>query len=204
MIKIFLTEQEKTALIQLRLKRNSSIGERAHYILLCADGKSALEIAKYLNRSILTIRLWLTRYLTYGLCGLRTKKQPGRPAKKALFIEEQLRKLLDRSPKDYGYQEAGWQINLLRDWLAKQGCIACDNTVAKSLNKLGFVYKRFSKSPPKDAPSSVEKKAKVANMVEEIRNYPCEGCEILFLDESHFSNQPYVNRGWFKRGEKKR
>ena len=27
--------------------------------------------------------------------------------------------------------------------------------------------------------------------------------EIFFSDESHFSNQPYVSRGWFKRGEKK-
>ena len=26
--------------------------------------------------------------------------------------------------------------------------------------------------------------------------------EILFADESHFSNEPYVERGWFKRGQK--
>jgi len=27
--------------------------------------------------------------------------------------------------------------------------------------------------------------------------------EILFEDESHFNNEPYVERSWFKRGEKK-
>lgn len=112
--------------------------------------------------------------------------------------------MLNRSPRDYGYQEAGWQINLLRDWLAKQGCNACDNTVVKSLKKLGFVYKRFSKVPPKAAPSSNEKKAKVENMMEEIKQYPSKEIEIFFADESHFSNQPYVCRGWFRRGEKKR
>ena len=26
--------------------------------------------------------------------------------------------------------------------------------------------------------------------------------EILFADESHFSNEPYVERGWFKRNQK--
>lgn len=28
--------------------------------------------------------------------------------------------------------------------------------------------------------------------------------EILFIDESHFSNEPYVQRGWFLVGEKKK
>jgi hypothetical protein len=74
----------------------------------------------------------------------------------------------------------------------------------KSLNKLGFVYKRFSKTMPENAPSSTEKKARIAEIVEAIGKDTASGTEILFVDESHFSNQPYVNRGWFKRGEKKR
>jgi transposase len=203
MIRIFLTPQEKTALTQLRLHRKSSIGERAYYVLLAADGKSPPEIAEYLKRSVITIRLWLGRYLNQGMTGLKTKKQPGRPAKKAPVIEENLKELLSHSPKDYGYQEAGWQVNILRDLFSKQGCIACDNTIVKSLNKLGFVYKRFSKTLPKNTLSSSEKNDKIENMVEAIKNYPSKETEILFVDESHFSNQPYVSRGWFRRGEKK-
>tara|TARA_B100000949_G_C13875914_1_gene282542 strand:+ start:218 stop:493 length:276 start_codon:yes stop_codon:yes gene_type:complete len=91
----------------------------------------------------------------------------------------------------------------LRDWFAKQGIHACDNTIAKSLNKLGYVYKRFSKALPKNAPTPEEKKIRISEIVGEIGKHSPTDVEIMFVDESHFSNQPYVNRGWFKCGEKK-
>ncbi|MCE3233754.1 MAG: hypothetical protein K0R98_2011 [Rickettsiaceae bacterium] len=203
MIRISLNEEEKSALNQLRLNKTSSIGERAHYVLLSNDGKSVPEIAQHLSRNGHTIRLWLQRYCTDGIKGLKTRKNPGRPAKKAPIIDSHLQELLNKSPQDYGYQEAGWHINILRDWFGKQGVQACDNTLLKSLNKLGFVYKRFSKTLPANSPSSDEKKARVTEIVEAISNMTETESEILFVDEAHFSNQPYVNRGWFKRGEKK-
>ncbi|MBS0351943.1 MAG: helix-turn-helix domain-containing protein [Proteobacteria bacterium] len=91
MIRIFLTPQERTALTQLRLHRKSSIGERAYYVLLAADGKSPPEIAEYLKRSVITIRLWLSRYLDQGTIGLKTKKQPGRPGKKPPSLKKALK-----------------------------------------------------------------------------------------------------------------
>lgn len=203
MIRISLTETERSALTRLRLCRNTNIGERAHYVLLAASGRSAPEIARYLDRNIITIRLWLNRYLQEGLEGLRGKKPPGRPGKKSLVIESQLEELLSKMPQDYGYQEAGWQINLLRHWLAKQGVDACDNTIVKALNRLGYVYKRFSKTLPKNAPAVAEKKARIKEIVEAVGQYKPSDIEILFVDETHFSNQPYVSRGWFKIGEKK-
>ncbi len=80
---------------------------------------------------------------------------------------------------------------------------ACDNTLAKALNKLGFVYKRFSKTWPANAPSSDEKKVRINEIVGEIGKDSTMDIKALFVDESHFSNQPYVSRGWFKCGEKK-
>lgn len=203
MIRISLNEKEKTALTRLRRGQKSNIGERAHYVLLSDTGKSVSEIAQHLSRNGHTVRLWLKRYLEEGITGLKTKKPPGRPAKKAPVIELHVQELLDKSPQDYGYQEAGWQINLLRDWFSKQGINACDNTIVKSLNKLGYVYKRFSKTLPANAPTPEQKKARVNEIVGEISKLPATDIEIMFVDESHFSNQPYVNRGWFKSGEKK-
>lgn len=189
--------------MRLRLKKNTNIGERAHYVLLCAEGKSAPEIAGYLDRNIITIRLWLNRYLQDGPAGLKTKKPPGRPAQKAPAIESHLEELLSHTPQDYGYQETGWQLNVLKDWFSKQGLHACDNTIVKSLNRLGYVYKRFSKTIPKNAPSSEKKKSRIREIVESIGQNKPSDIEVLFVDETHFSNQPYVSRGWFKKGEKK-
>lgn len=203
MIRISLTEAERLELTRLRLDRSSNIGEHAHYVLLASSGMSAPEIARLLSRNILTIRLWLNRYIKDGVAGLRAIKASGRPAKKAAIIESQLRELLNKSPQEYGYQEAGWQINLLRDWFQKQGVVACENTFVKGLNKLGYVYKRFSKTMPKNAPSKAEKKEKIGEIVGSIKQKTPEEIEIFFVDESHFSNQPYVSRGWFQSGEKK-
>ena len=203
MIRISLNEEEKAALTQLRRSQKSNLGERAHYVLLSDTGKSVSEIAQHLSRNGHTIRLWLKRYLEEGITGLTTKKPPGSPAKKASAIELKVQALLDKSPQDYGYQEAGWQINLLRDWFSKQGIDACDNTIVKSLNKLGYVYKRFSKTLPANAPTPEQKKSRVNEIVAEISKLPAADVEIMFVDESHFSNQPYVNRGWFKCGKKK-
>ncbi|MCW8398600.1 IS630 family transposase [Legionella sp. PATHC038] len=203
MIRISLKEAERSELTRLRLGRNTNIGERAYYVLLSDQGKSPPEIAKQLNRNIITIRLWLNRYVEKGIEGLKTKKASGRPAQKAPAIESRLKELLERSPQDYGYQESGWQINLLRDWFDKQGIRACEKTFAKALNKHGYVYKRFSKTMPENAPSPTEKKSKVAEIVTAIKQNTPNEMEVLFADESHFSNQPYVSRGWFKTGEKK-
>ena len=203
MIRISLTAEEKAALTRLRLDRSSNISERAHYVLLSGTGQSISEISKHLTRNKHTVRLWLKRYKEEGIEGLQDKKQPGRPARKAPVIELHLAELLNESPQAYGYQEAGWQLNLLRDWFKKQGLYACDNTLVKSLNKLGFVYKRFSKTMLANAPSPDDKKVHIAKIVEQISKDTPEDIELLFVDESDFSNQPYVSRGWFKRGEKK-
>lgn len=203
MIRISLSPEEKSALNRLRLTKKSNIGERAHYVLLSDEGKSVQEICAHLSRNGHTVRLWLKRYLKDGISGLSSRNNSGRPAKKAPIIESQLQELLSKSPQEYGYQEAGWQINILRDWFAKQGLHACTNTLAKALNKLDFVYKRFSKTMPANAPSSTEKKARIRDIVDKVGKNAATDIEILFVDESHFSNQPYVTRGWFKSGEKK-
>jgi len=205
MIRISLTPEEMSALTQLRLHRKSNIGERAYYVLLAGEGHSPPAIAKQLGRNIITIRLWLNRYIAGGISALSSKKQSGRPAKKAAYIESQLELLLSHSPSDYGYQEAGWQINLLKDWFSKQNCSACHNTIIKALRKKGYVYKRFSKTMPSNAPSAADKQRSISEIVSQIEAQAVEhDVEVLFGDESHFSNQPYVARGWFKRGEKKR
>jgi len=100
--------------------------------------------------------------------GLESRKQPGRPAVKAIILESDLELLLSKQPKDYGYQEAGWQINLLRNYFARQGCHVCENTLVKALKKLGYVYKRFSKTTPRNAPSAAEKAKAVKKLVDRI------------------------------------
>lgn len=202
MIRISLTEEEKSELRKLRLNRKSNIGERAYYVLLSSDGKTAPEIAKHCSRNIITIRLWLKNYIKTGIFGLKSTKPPGRTAKKGDFVVQHIDDLLSKIPNDYGYKEAGWQLNIFIDYFTRIGCAAGKTTIRKALKDKGYVFKRFSKSTPKNAPTAVQKKETVARIVEKIQGASSNNTEVFFLDESHFSNQPYVNRGWFKQGEK--
>ena len=78
------------ALNRLRRIQKSNEGERTMYVLLSAAGKSVSEIANHVNRNAHTIRVWLKRYVSFGLNGLQARKKRGRPAKKAPVIESQL------------------------------------------------------------------------------------------------------------------
>lgn len=93
MIRIYPNEEAKTDLIRLRRSQKSNIGERAYYVLLCGEEHSVSETAKLTGRNEHTIRLWLKRYITYGITGLKSLIQPGRPARKAPIIESQLEEL---------------------------------------------------------------------------------------------------------------
>ena len=54
--------------------------------------------------------------------------------------------------------------------------------------------------PKKKSPEE-EKKEKVEALLEQIQKDQIE--ELFFVDEASFMTGPYVQRGWFKKGEKK-
>lgn len=200
-----ITEEQKQELLKLRKARTgNNTAERAYYVILSSEGKTIDEISVQMNRNPHTIRCWIKRYLQYGLSGLMDKCSPGRPDQLKAKVKKQLNELLNESPKKYGYQHAGWQINLLLDQLNKTIGLVSATTVKRALHEHGWVYKRFSKKTPLNAPSKEEKAAHIEKMVAAIGKKGLEHeIEVLFADESHFSNEPYVERGWFKRGEKK-
>src|SRR6516164_6692576 len=52
---------------------------RAKIILLCASGKTNLEIARKLETTDVTVGLWRRRFLAHGVSGLYDELRPGRP-----------------------------------------------------------------------------------------------------------------------------
>jgi len=55
---------------------------------------------------------------------------------------------------------------------------------------------------PDNILSPQAKKVHINKMVHAIKALDESAVEVFFADESHFSNQPYVSRGWFKKGIK--
>jgi hypothetical protein len=97
-------------------------------------------------------------YHTTGLPGLQNTPQSGRPAITGQRVSTYLEQLLAHSPSHFGYIEDGWTVDLLRDYLAQHQAPASDATVRRQLKAGDWVYKRFAKTVPRNAPSAAKKK----------------------------------------------
>lgn len=200
MIKVRLNEEQKKTLKTLRNTR-STLGERAHYVLLSDEGSSVKTIAQKLNRHEHTIRSWIKAYAKNGVDGLNSKPPSGRPKIKGCAVEEGIETMLIKTPRDFGYQEEGWTVRIMLDFFQKNLQVK-EDTVRRALKRKGWVYKRFAKSVPKNAPSKEEKLKKIEQLIEKLK---CDRPdETFFADEANFMTGPYVQRGWFKRRDKKK
>jgi len=200
MIRITLTDFQRRELENFRRQSSSKDSEKALMVLLNAGGASIPVIAESLKRNPHTVRLWLKRYIEKRLSGLSRMYSPGRPRNKKDLVKSHAREILPHSPQDYGYLDTVWTVPLIVYDLKKTKQIdASDDTVTRSLKEMGYTYKRPSKRPAgHDRISKEEKIAvidRICNNIKELSNK--EDSVIYALDESHFSTEPYLVRGWF-------
>jgi transposase len=198
MIGVKITEAEYKELKSHRRQASSKDSEKILMVLLSAEGRSVSEISEILKRHPHTVRYWLTRYNQEGISGLRRKYSHGRSRDKRETIKVYIEETLLESPDRYGYSDASWSIGLIKSYLKQEyNFTSGDLTINRALKELGYRYKRPSKKPPK-VMSKEECELSVRTMIDKIKEIKNRNnCEIYALDESHFSNEPYIVKGWF-------
>jgi len=201
MLKIRLSNEQRLELKKFRKQASSKDSEKALMTLLSNNGKSVPEIALLLKRNQHTIRDWLKRYKTQGIKGLNRNFSPGRPNTIRKKIKQQIGKIIKNSPIKNGYQDFTWSIPLITFEVNKRLSLnASSKTVTRALKDMGYVYKRPSKITPGHAPGKEEKQKTVKKMVQEVlKTIDRKESVIYALDESHFSTEPYLVQGWFKK-----
>ncbi|MFA5906596.1 MAG: IS630 family transposase [Desulfobacula sp.] len=201
MIKIHLTNDQHQEIEAFRKQASSKNSEKASMVLLSNDGKSVSDIALMLKRNHHTVRNWLKRYKAKGIKGLNCNFSPGRPGDLRKKARHHLENIIGEPPISYGYQDRTWTVPLITFEINKTfNMNASTKTVTRALIDMGYVYKRPSKTVPGNAPDKEEKQKSVKEMVQEIlRIIDREESIIYALDESHFSTEPYLVRGWFKK-----
>lgn len=200
MIKIQLTDSQREELERIRFQASSKDSEKALIILLSADGKSVPNIADIVKRNPHTVRDWLKRYIDSGISGLSRKFSPGRPKHKRELVENRIKEIINHSPEQYGYTDTTWTIPLIAHDVAENLKIsASEDTVTRALKKLGYSYKRPSKKTPENEKLDRHEKLElVKQMIRKIEQVIDQKDSVIYaLDESHFSNEPYLVRGWF-------
>jgi transposase len=202
-VKLLLTRQEREDLEYLQTNGSNLQRERSLAVLHCAAGKKLTWIAEALNRRILTIRTWLKSFRENGVAGLARTYSPGRPSFRKTALLPELRSCLSRPPREYGFFEDVWTLGLLKaHFKNKLGSDSSSSTITRLMRDNGYSFKRPKMAVPANAPSKEEKLRRVHEIAREILSMKGDRETItLFLDESHFSTEPYVIRGWHKKGE---
>lgn len=201
MIKVSINKEQQKELERFRSRASSKNSEKALMVLLSSEGEKVSQIAKILKRNPHTVRDWLKRYNKSGIKGLSRKYSPGRPDEKRSKIKEHIGRILTSSPFEHGYMDHVWSVPLIvHDAASKLNLSVSGDTVIRALNSMGYSYKRPVKTVPARAPTKEEKAKKIHSMIEGIKALLAKGeTEIYALDESHFSTEPYLVRGWFKK-----
>jgi transposase len=158
-IRLQLSPEEHAYLEQTRRTSRSQVAERCHDVRLNASGCSVPQIAQRLERNEHTIRQWLSAYQVQGVMGLHNPPPPGRPPIQGADLMHQLETLLSHPPSHSGSLEAGWTVDMLRDHFRQHDLTVSDATVRRRLKDGGWVYKRFAKTLPQNAPSAEQKKS---------------------------------------------
>ncbi len=135
MIQIRLSEDERNRLKEYRNTRDSVLSERCLYILLSDEGKSVPDIAEQTKRNEHTVRFRLKQYQKGGTERLKGISPPGRPPVKGVKIYPIILEIIPESPGKYGYIEAGWTVNMLKDYLKREGIGVGAGTVKRVLKK---------------------------------------------------------------------
>lgn len=201
MIRIDLTEKEKIRLEKYRGQSSSENSEKALMVIMSVEGDSPIKIAEALKRNPHTVRKWLRQYDQEREGGLQRRYSPGRPNKGRKQVQSEIEHILEKSPLEFGYQESLWAVALMVHYLRDQkGIEASEDTVTRALKEMGYAYKRPGKRVGDNAPTKEEKIEQVQKIIAEIQELQNrEDCEVFALDESHFSTEPYLVRGWQKK-----
>jgi len=201
MIRLQLSSNEIKELSRLRNKTSDARSESALIILLSHQGLSVSEISEQIYRNEHTVRLWLKRYIKEGIKGLQRKYSSGRPPRQRMELLDNLGKWLSDDPSVYGYNTSEWTVSLIRDMFEKKsGKKISEDTVERALKRSDFSYRKAKKGVSLNAPSKEEKIERIENLIEEIKTFiGNEKANIISLDETHLSSEPYLIKGWYKK-----
>jgi len=180
---------------------NRRYRQRAHMVLLSAQGYNQKEIASIVRVTPSTVSKYLKRYRKYGFFGLYDAPIPGRPLKISRDIQEHIDECLEKDPRKCGYNMSSWTASLMQHHLwVRFGIKVCVETARLWFRRLDYrlIFPRYLLL------DADEKKVEKAQKdIAEFMDRAMRGEIILiFMDEATFRMVPTLTRIWAKKGSK--
>jgi len=194
-------EQETTVEEMYQYHPNRRYRQRAHMVLLSAQGYSQEEIANIVRVTPRTVATYIKLYKKRGFLGLYDAPIPGRPPKITKDVQKHIDNCLETNPRNYGYNTSGWTISLMRHHLWTHfGISVCIETVRQCFLKVGYslIVPRYFLLEANE--KEVEEfQQQISQLLEKAKQGEIV---LIFMDESTFKMVPTLTRMWAKKGSK--
>jgi transposase len=143
-----LTDEERTTLQTGLRSSDGVLVRRCQMVLASARGERVPQIAMLVGCDEKTVRQLIHRFNRQGRAALpRGSSRPHQPPPRAFAGEraEQLRALLHRRPRDFGYATSLWTLDLAAEVSFAQGLtprLVTGEAIRMTLLRLGVGWKR--------------------------------------------------------------
>jgi len=158
-----LLKIENAERIKAEIQSHFSVNEDARFvrrldiILLLCNKQSVSNIVDLFGINATTIQRWVGRLNEFGFEGLRDKPGRGRRSLLSEADQTKLKKDIEKSPKDFGYDQARWDGKLLSHHIKKDYNVEIKVRQCQNLFKqLGFSLQRPRKMPDGGDPEKQE------------------------------------------------
>lgn len=133
-------------------------------VIMRSQGISTTDIMKTLGRSRPVVVAYIKEW-NESPANIKDQRGNNVPSKMTNEMIEDIKELLiNRSPKEYGYDHSKWTCELLSKYIADHyGAKFCHQWIAKILKSLNFSYKRGIYMPTKADPLLQEEFKKNVN-----------------------------------------
>jgi transposase len=114
---------EVTAMIiqdEIRRNADSRYDHRLHAVLMVAQGRSCVEVAKLFGDSVRIVQKWVRDFNQVGLSALYDAPIPGRPRRLQAHHMALINATLRKNPADAGMECAIWDGVALSHWIKRE------------------------------------------------------------------------------------
>jgi len=180
--------------------RDADEVRRATAVLNLMDGASVGRVARRLAAARSTVYRWAAWYNEGGIEALRSMPR-GRPATTVTTeLVDALHRLLEATPRSWGYLRSTWSSELLAVPLAEQhGFDVHASTVRRLLPQLGYAWRRARPTLHRHDPRKNLRLAAIDEALEQAEGDP--DTEVLYVDEVDVDLNPRIGFAWRRRGQ---
>jgi transposase len=199
MIRITLNDTQIEELRQIGRTAVGRVSERAHFVLMSHDGKSAAEIGEAMHVAENTVKKWLRAYQAYGAAGLGDGARPGRPLACRHLIDI-VETQITQSPDCFGYAQTIWTVIALLIHLRERFRVNISaSTLSRALHALGYSWHRPKLYPAsRPDPLDAERRTGLQAALKD------QACHLLAVDECDMSLLAILRGMWQRVGQQVR